>query len=172
MCWRICNRTECSGGERGERERGESEEERPNIVRPHLRLETTHNPPPLSCYLLQLGKILEWTQHAGDFSDESKIYGRKRFEPKYPTSKEDLLALTALRLNDCNISGNQNGERDKYARLVFRLQLHSESVKNCFNWEHKHCLLSHPSHEVASSFYNSFFSNRSNSRITRELYQT
>jgi hypothetical protein len=93
-------------------EKGESEEERPDIGRPHLRLEITHNPPPLSCYILQLGKLLEWIQHAGDFSDESEIYGhKKRFEPKYPTSKEDLLALTALRLNKCNLSGNQRRER-------------------------------------------------------------
>jgi hypothetical protein len=77
-------------------------------------LKTRDNPQPttLSCYFLQLGKLLEWIQHAGDFSDESEIgiWGGKRFEPKYPTSKEDLLALTALRLSECNISGNQRRE--------------------------------------------------------------
>jgi hypothetical protein len=53
-----------------------------------------------------MGKILEWIQHAGEFSDESEdIFGRKRFEPRHPTSKEDLLALTVLRLDNCDLSG-------------------------------------------------------------------
>jgi hypothetical protein len=70
---------------------------------------------------LQLA-VLEWIQHAGNFSDESETssesgfsqaFGKmkKRFEPKYPRSKEDLLALMSLRLNDCRVSGNQRRER-------------------------------------------------------------
>jgi hypothetical protein len=68
-------------------------------------------------------KLLEWTQHAGKFSDESITYGKKRFEPSRPTSKEDLMALTALRLNECNLSGNQKRETH-----LFGLQLHPKSV--------------------------------------------
>jgi hypothetical protein len=90
-------------GRERDRER-ESEEERPNIGRPHLRLVTNHNPPPLSCHLLQWDiSLLEWIQHAGG----STTWGLKRFDPKCPESKEDLLALTALQLENCNISGNQ-----------------------------------------------------------------
>jgi hypothetical protein len=51
--------------------------------------------------------LLEWIRRAGCFSDESKVWGKKRFEPRHPKSKEDLLALTALRLNTCNLSGKQ-----------------------------------------------------------------
>ena len=81
-------------------------------------------------------------QHAGDFSDESEIYGQKRFEPKYPTSKEDLLALTALRLSECNLSGNQRRETNTLA-LIFRLHLHSESVFGQLSQlrAREHCLL-------------------------------
>ena len=105
-------------------------------------LETIHNPPPLSCYLLQLEELLEWVKRAGDFSDESEIHGQKRFEPKYPTSKEDLLALAALRLHKCNLSGNQRRETNTLA-LIFKLHLHSESVFGQFFQlrAREHCLL-------------------------------
>jgi hypothetical protein len=46
----------------------------------------------------------------GNFSDESKIYGGKGFEPRHPTPKKYLLALAALRLAGCNLSGNQRRE--------------------------------------------------------------
>ena len=146
MCWRICNRTGYSGG-RGERERErEREKEKERGVKKSgqtlVVLETIHNPPPLSCYLLQLQELLEWAKRAGDFSDESNTYGRKRFEPKHPTSKEDLLALTALRLHGCNLSGNQKRETNRLA-LIFRLHLHSESVFGLFFQlrAREHCLL-------------------------------
>ena len=110
-------------GEGGGREREREKEKERGVKKSGqtlVVLETIHNPPPLSCYLLQLEELLEWVKRAGDFSDESEIYGRKRFEPKYPTSKEDLLALTALRLNRCNLSGNQRRETNTLA-LIFRL---------------------------------------------------
>ncbi len=50
--------------------------------------------------------LLQWIQNAGTFSDESKdAYGRKRFEPQYPNSKADLLAMTALNLTGCSLTG-------------------------------------------------------------------
>ena len=44
--------------------------------------------------------------------------GGKRFEPRYPKSKEDLLALTALRLDECNLSGNQRKEANTLSLLL------------------------------------------------------
>jgi len=87
-----------------------------------------------------LGKILEWIQHAGEFSDESETYGQKRFEPKYPTSKEDLLALTALRLKHCNISGQIPESLGNCIKLevlnLYSNELQGEipvSLGNCIN---------------------------------------
>jgi hypothetical protein len=138
------------GGKGGGRER---EKERQRGVKKSgqtlVVLETIHNPPPLSCYVLQCEELLEWVKRAGEFSDESdtgmKEGRQKRFEPRCPTSKEDLLALTALRLNGCNLSGDQRRETNTLA-LFFRLHLHSELVFGQFFQlrAREHCLLSHP----------------------------
>jgi predicted RNase H-like nuclease (RuvC/YqgF family) len=44
--------------------------------------------------------LLNWFR---EFTDESKH--AKRFEPRYPKSKEDLLALTKIDLSGCNLKG-------------------------------------------------------------------
>ena len=50
--------------------------------------------------------LLQWVQSAGTFSDESRdVKGFKRFEPRYPKSKADFLAMTALRLDGCGLTG-------------------------------------------------------------------
>jgi hypothetical protein len=46
--------------------------------------------------------------------------------PNVKGGKEDLLALTALRLSGCNLSGNRRRKTNTLV-LVFRLHLHSES---------------------------------------------
>ena len=66
---------------------------------------------------------------------------------KHPTSKEDLLALTALRLNDCNLSGNQRRERAN--SLVLFLDCNctrnrSLIILSIASTSTEHCLLSHP----------------------------
>jgi hypothetical protein len=123
-----------------------------------LKTRDNPNPPPLSCYLLQLGGLLEWIKRAGEFSDESTTCEEKRFEPRCPTSKEDLLALTALRLDGCNLTGNQRRETNTPV-LVFRLLLHSESGQFFQLRAHEHCLLPPvaPACTSASIFYKSFF---------------
>jgi Leucine-rich repeat (LRR) protein len=66
--------------------------------------------------------LLKWIQSAGDFTDGSLAPNycgnNKRFEPKFPKSKEDLLALTALRLNECNITGSIPAELGQLKNLI------------------------------------------------------
>ncbi len=52
--------------------------------------------------------LLEWIQSAGTLCDESRdVQGYKRFEPRYPKSREDFLVMTALRLDRCGLTGKQ-----------------------------------------------------------------
>jgi hypothetical protein len=58
-----------------------------------------------------LEDLLEWVPHAETFSDENEIYGGKTFEPRYPKSIGDLLALTALRVDKGKLSGKLSGNK-------------------------------------------------------------
>jgi hypothetical protein len=84
------------------------------------------------------GRVLKWIQSVRNFSDESKTRGQNRFVPRfychtfyyriivlshivfvrYPKSREDVWALTELRLNDCYLTGE--GKWFSYFRVRFR----------------------------------------------------
>jgi len=49
--------------------------------------------------------LLGWFHGLGLSNDSKDGNGNRRFQPKFPVTKGDLLALTALLLWDCNISG-------------------------------------------------------------------
>jgi hypothetical protein len=112
---------EPEGGGRERTRKLERENQRGRI----MALQTSDlkpNPPPLPCHLLQLGQLLEWIQQVqvgGEFLDESEVNGQMIFEPRCPTSKNDLLALTALRFR-CNISGDERRER-QHAQILTAL---------------------------------------------------
>jgi len=54
-------------------------------------------------------RLLAWFNKMKLSDDSTDGLGRKRFEPPYPKTKNDLLQLTALRLDGCNLSGKLTG---------------------------------------------------------------
>jgi hypothetical protein len=159
-CWRIWNRTGYNGvgegwekGEEGGRDRAKKKN---NGYVGHCwssSLKTKDNLSSLSCHLLQLGELLEWIQRAGNFSDESEMWDGKRFEPRCPKSKEDLLALTALRLNGCNISGIQRRKMCTHPFCFLDCNCTRNLSIACFQLRARvHYLLSHVASTILSCF--------------------
>jgi len=63
--------------------------------------------------------LLDWLHGLGLSNGSMDGNGRRRFEPKFPVTKGDLLALTALRLWDCNISESEKKRFKKKMQGTF-----------------------------------------------------
>ena len=102
-------------------------------------------------------------QFAGKFSTTVEVYGRKRFEPRCPKSKEDLLALTVA------VERVANFPAIKGERCVLVLFVDYCNCPRNLSW----LVLSIATTRALSRFfYKSFlFFDRGDSKFTRKLCQ-